>query len=70
MKGYIIPQDAFNDNSNPRASDYKTQGTNKEPLKFSIIEPFLNNLQKDGELKIYDHNFKLSKIAYKVINKF
>lgn len=70
MEGYIIPQNAFNDQSNPRASDYKILGTNKEPLKAPIINPFINELQEKGDIHIYDQNYTLSKIAQKVYKKF
>jgi len=70
MEGHIIPQNAFNDQSNPRASDYKIQGTNKEPLKASIINPFVKELQEKGDIHIYDQNYTLSKIAQKVYKKF
>ncbi|MFX1370628.1 MAG: hypothetical protein ACFFCE_02110 [Promethearchaeota archaeon] len=70
MEGDIIPLNAFNDSSNPRASDYSIQGSNKEPLKAPIINPFIKELQEKGELHIYNQNYALSKIAQKEYKKY
>ncbi|KKL82606.1 hypothetical protein LCGC14_1983080 [marine sediment metagenome] len=70
MEGHIIPQNAFNDQFNPRASDYKILGTNREPLKAPIINPFIKELQENGYLHIYDQNHRLSKIAQNVYKRF
>lgn len=70
FEGDIIPLNAFNDPSNPRASDYKIQGTNKEPLRAPIINPFIKELKEKGEIYIYNQNYTLSKIAQKVYEKY